>query len=166
MTDDFLRVLMSCLVMSVSGSSRGSNKAYSALRRTSASQESLPCASPCSAVPPGAVAQLPSGVRVLWSLLGWVLAGMLDAGLAGLAKWPSHSEEKGRLEASKEGCNAGEVTRHIDFFSVIPVTLCMTMCGAIAGCWSGTKKPQLCFLRCAIGSLCGLEQFALNFHPR
>lgn len=126
-----------------------------------------------SHVPPPAVlsllVQLPSCLRVFGCCgLSWAgcwLACWMQA-LQALPSGRVTQKRKVGWKLPKEGCNAGEVTRHIDFFSVIPVTLCMTMCGAIAGCWSGTKKPQLCFLRCAIGSLCGLEQFALNFHPR
>lgn len=69
---------------------------------------------------------------------------------AGLARWPSYPEGKvgwkWSVESYQRKGDTGEVTRSVDFFTVISVTICLITSGTIAGYCCGTKKPQLCFL--------------------
>lgn len=155
---------MSCSVTSIPGSPWGSNKAYSALWRTSASQEILLCAAscpsrcsrpvvsrcPCAAVSPGLGA-------------GWDARGRPCQ----VAELP---RRQGRLEMvygklPKEGCYwGGHQERAFLHCNFCNYSLDNEWYNSRVLPWHWNASALL--LSYAPGSLCGLERFSLNFHHR
>ena len=92
---------------------------------------------------------------------------MLEAGLAGLARWPSYPEGKvgwkWSVESYQRKGDTGEVTRSVDFFTVISVTICVITSGTIAGYCYGIKKPQLYFLVMPLAHFVALSNLLSTF---